>query len=125
MIKTYEGFFDRFKKKPKPVQIQGEYWFISSNSPNYMKLAFIKISEVLAKQVSYQLDSINKLEQLFQILLNDHVNNSSLTSFYLALDYYTKHWTYSAGSYPFEKLYKYNGEIIVDDFELDAEKYNL
>ena len=130
-IKQYEGFFDRFKKKPKPIEKQGDYWFISSGDPTYIKLAFIKISEIISTEYP---DTgqfiIDKLEYLFEQIVDDYILNVKVmphlsSSFYLALEYYSHQWIYSSGSFRFDSRYNFRGEIKVDDFELDAENYNL
>jgi len=98
-------------------KVNGNYWRINCKSPQYISLSLKKIG-------------LTPDNEIYQDIMND--KNFGLYTFqsnyfYICNGYCStgNWWYYSTNLSQFKNVYKYQGQVKIDDFELDTDKYNL
>jgi len=100
--------------------VSGSYWRINCKSPQYISLSLKKIG-------------LTPDDQIYKDIMNDQIFNLDKKIFHSDYFYISHgggkingyHWYYSINLSQFKNIYKYKGQVKIDDFELDTDKYNL
>jgi hypothetical protein len=95
----------------------GEYWRINCTSITHISVALKKLGLTPEDQTYYDI-----------IKNEDNFVKYQFTHFYISKGITSMNeifWDYSIDVNSFKGKYKYNGIIKVEDWEVDADKYNL
>jgi len=111
--------------------VSGYYWRINCKSPQYIELSLKKIGLTPNDQIYKNI----MIEQVFDIIAHPLSTTYTRSIKPVHSDYFYishgggkingYHWYYSVNLSRFKNIYKYMGQVVIDDFELEADKYNL
>lgn len=110
-------------------KVNGRYWRINCKSPQYISLSLKKIGLIPDDQIYNDIMNDENFIPKIAIMRSVHRwHPGKIDYFYICngiSDIGEEYWYYSVSLNQFKNVYKYMGQVKIEDFELSADKFNL